>query len=400
MSSLELKTAASVAFIFFCRMMGLFMVLPVMSLYGMELQGATLTLLGLALGIYGLSQAFLQIPFALLSDFFGRKRIILLGLLLFFLGSLGASFAENIWALIFFRFLQGAGAIAGTSMALLSDASSESSRAKLMALVGIAIGISFILALVAGPLLASINGLQSVFLFSSVLALAALLVAAFVLKEPSVRKNNYEGWRALFTKVAQLTRHPVLRLYSFSIFALHLVMTSGFLVIPIILEKHYAFPREEHWWIFLSVFIVALVLMAPFAKPSGEVQRLTKLYGFCVLSMSFVLLALAILFESKYIFFPLLCVFFALFNLIEALLPSMLSIEVSESNRAGAMGIFSSAQFLGAFFGGVLAGLVLDNFDIAYVFVLCGTLFCCLSLLFVLSGLSARTESQRQAELM
>lgn len=400
MSSLELKTATSVAFIFFCRMMGLFMVLPVMSLYGMDLQGATLTLLGLALGIYGLSQAFLQIPFALLSDFFGRKRMIVFGLSLFCMASLGASFSENIWALIFFRFLQGTGAVAGTSMALLSDVSSESSRARLMALVGIAIGVSFILALVVGPLLASINGLQSVFLFSSVLAFAALLVAVFVLKEPGTRKDRYEGTRVLFVKINQLLGHPVLRLYAFSIFALHLVMTSSFLVIPIILEKYYAYPREEHWWIFLSVFIVALVLMAPFAKPSGEVQRLTKLYGFCVLSMSIVLLALATLFDSKYIFFSLLCVFFALFNLIEALLPSMLSIEVSESNRAGAMGIFSSAQFLGAFFGGAISGLVVDRFDIGYVFVLCGTLFCCLLLLFVLSGLSTRTESQRQAELM
>ena len=157
MTVVEIRTAIAVAFIFFCRMMGLFMVLPVMTLYGMELDGATFSLLGIAIGVYGLSQAFLQIPFAWLSDIYGRKPIILLGLAIFFLGSLGASFSEDIFSLIFFRFLQGAGAIAATSMAYLADNSSESSRARVMAVVGIAIGMSFILAMFIGPLLASVD---------------------------------------------------------------------------------------------------------------------------------------------------------------------------------------------------------------------------------------------------
>ena len=186
MNSFELKSAGSVALIFFCRMMGLFMILPVLSLYGYDLKGATPLLLGLAVGIYGLSQASLQIPFAILSDIFGRKRIILFGLFLFFVGSFAAMFVESVWMLLICRFLQGSGAIAGTSMAFLADVSSPQSRARVMAMVGIAIGASFVLALVLGPFIAAERGLMGVFEVSAALAGIALLVAYLFIKESSV----------------------------------------------------------------------------------------------------------------------------------------------------------------------------------------------------------------------
>jgi predicted MFS family arabinose efflux permease len=376
MNKSELQLAGSVAFIFFCRMMGLFMVLPILSLYGNDLEGASFALVGLALGVYGLSQAFLQIPFAMLSDVYGRKRIMLFGLFLFLLGSVCASFADNIWSLILSRFLQGAGAIAGTSMALLADRSSEEARARVMALVGIAIGASFVMSLILGPVIAGKWGLSGVFILSSILALLAIFVCWAGIKESPVSHQGAANsempagkHKVSFTNVLEHFNNKKVVAYVLGVFVLHMVMTASFIVIPLILEQQHGVNREGHWKVYLGVFLIALLMMGPLARPSSDVSRLSWIFQFSSLLMIVSMFSLAFFFGQYYAFLALLCFFFFAFNLMEALLPSMLSLEVGAEGRASAMGLFSSFQFLGAFCGGLLSGLMLEYLDYASVFV-------------------------------
>lgn len=378
MTTFELKTAVAVGMIFLCRMMGLFMVLPVMSLYGQNLDGASLSLLGLAVGVYGLSQAILQIPLSMLSDVYGRKRIMLLGLLVFLAGSIGTIFADNIWLLILFRAIQGAGAIAGTSMALLADASSVNARTRVMALVGISIGASFVLALIVGPLLASHFGLQGVFVVSSILAGFALLICFFMIDDS---KTNFHRGRIASNKFLNVLKDGKLMAFSFSIFILHLVMTASFVSVPIILESEHFVSRDTHWKIYLGVFCVALLFMGPFARPSADPAKLKKIYLGSTLAMAFVLCCLAATYHSYYLLLVFLCLYFTCFNLLEALLPSLMSQQVDEQHRATAMGVYASFQFFGAFAGGLLSGMLMQFYNTTILFVVCGLLVC-ISLIF------------------
>jgi len=373
MSSFELRTASAIAAIFFARMMGLFMVMPVMSLYGMELKGASLTLLGIAIGVYGLTQALLQIPLSMLSDIYGRKRIMLWGLAAFVVGSFCAIFADNIWALIACRALQGAGAIAGTSMALLADSSTVQTRTKVMAFVGISIGASFVFSLIAGPLLANHFGLQGIFIASTILAVFAFAVCFFIIEEGNVKLNRD---RLGSHKFLNVMKDKTLMSFFISVFILHLVMTASFVSIPIILEQEHLFARDSHWKVYLGVFFVALLLMGPFARPSTDPEKLKKIYSGSTAIMGLVLLVLAVSHHAIYFLLFFLCIYFTCFNLLEALLPSLLSQHVDEQHRATAMGAFSTFQFMGAFFGGLSAGIVMQYANITYLLVGCGVLVC------------------------
>ncbi len=373
MNALEKRTTAVVAVIFLCRMMGLFMVLPVISLYGQELEGATLGLLGIAVGAYGLSQALLQIPLSMMSDRYGRRRIILLGLFIFFLGSLCTYFADTVWALIVGRAIQGAGAIAGTSMALLADNSRSEFRSRVMAFVGISIGASFVFSLVLGPWLVSILGLRAIFMFSTILALSALVLAYFGL-EVSESGIEKAGTGFALSKLKGVFGNMGIMSLAFSVAVLHLIMTASFLVIPLLLEGTYELSRETHWQVYLGVFFVALLLMGPFARAARDENKSEKIYLVFTLVMVFALGVLAL--ESLPLAPMLLvfCLYFLSFNLLEALLPSLMSQKVDESLRATAMGVFSSFQFFGAFLGGLFAGYLAQSASITQVFALCACL--------------------------
>ena len=377
MTTLEIRTAISVAAIFFCRMMGLFMVLPVISLYGTSIEGATLSLLGVAVGVYGLSQALLQIPLSMLSDLYGRKAIMLAGLFVFCVGSISAVFADNIYALIACRAVQGAGAIAGTSMALLTDVSSQQSRSKMMALVGISIGASFVLALILGPLLAANFGLQGIFIFSSVLAFVALLLCFFCIQNGEM-SDGLGGIE--IQKLLDVLKNQKILSFSLGVFCLHLVMTASFIAIPIVLELDHAVRREVHWQVYLGVFVVALLLMGPFARPSTDVTKLSRIYSVSTTLMILTLVLLAVCYKQYVIFLGLMCIYFTCFNLLEALLPSLLSRHVDEKGRATAMGLYSTFQFLGAFAGGILAGVLMDYASVFHLLLTCA--------LFVFIGLA------------
>jgi len=374
MNALEKRTTLIVALIFFCRMMGLFMLLPIISVYGMNLQGANLSLLGIAVGVYGLSQAVLQIPFSMLSDRYGRKNIILIGLFIFFIGSLASLFVESVWALIICRAVQGAGAIAGTSMVLLADNSRVEYRTKVMAVVGVSIGASFVLALVLGPLIASLFGLKGVFIAATLLAGLALIVCFFGLDESSYPATDIAIEKTTgiqLEKFVLIIRDSALMSFACSVFVLHLVMTASFIVIPIILESSHHINRELHWQVYLIVFAVSLLLMGPFMRFSQDVEKTKALFFSANVLLVIVLVSLAFLYDSYWPALALFALYFLSFNLLEALLPSLMSQSVDEERKATAMGVFSSFQFMGAFTGGILSGFVAEFGSIELVFILC-----------------------------
>jgi MFS family permease len=357
MSEQEKRASLGLAGIFSMRMLGLFMILPVMSLYTEHLEGITPVLLGLSISVYGLTQALLQIPFGLMSDRFGRKKIITIGLLLFVAGSVVAAMSTTIYGIIIGRALQGSGAVAAAIMALAADLTLEQNRTKIMATIGISIGISFGIAMVLGPLLASVVGLQGIFWFTAVLAIMGILILHKVVPQPkkiSVHKDA-EPIPALMGKV--LKDAQLLRL-DFGIFCLHLVMTAMFVVLPLLMRGKLGIAAEDHWMVYLPVLGLSVIAMVPFIIIAEKKRKMKAVFVSAVATLSLASLGLY---------------FFTAFNLLEASLPSLISKIAFAGGKGTAMGVYSSSQFFGAFCGGLMGGLIWSNYGLADVFLVCSS---------------------------
>jgi len=359
MTSLERRAVSSLALLYAFRMLGLFMVLPLLAVYAVDFPGATPTLIGLALGIYGLSQALLQIPLGWLSDRVGRKPVIVGGLLVFALGSLIAAFADSMYGIVIGRLLQGAGAIASTVMALVADLTSTQQRTKAMALVGVSIGLSFAVALVLGPVIAAAGGLSGVFAFTAVLAFRGIGIVLLLVPNPAPSA----GANAALARVSHLgeaLRDPRLLRLNAGVFVLHFSLMACFLVVPATLESLAGIDREGHWLVYLPVLAASLIAMVPLMIIGERRQnpRLAYLTGISLVAGGVLLLGLK---QSPSVLVVGLWVFFVGFNYLEATLPSLVSKAVAERGRGTAMGIFSTSQFLGAFTGGALGGWLLEH---------------------------------------
>ncbi|OUR82198.1 MFS transporter [Cycloclasticus sp. 46_120_T64] len=372
MSRQEKRASIGLAGIFSMRMLGLFMILPVMSLYAEELIGVTPLLLGLAISVYGLTQALLQIPFGLLSDRFGRKRIITIGLLLFVSGSIVAAMSTTIYGVILGRALQGSGAVAAAVMALAADLTLEQNRTKIMATIGISIGISFGVAMVLGPLLASFAGLSGIFWFTAVLAFGAIVILHKVVPDASklTIHKDAEPIPALMAKV--LKDGQLLRL-DFGIFCLHLVMTAMFVVLPLLLRGKLGLAAEDHWMVYLPVLALSVVVMVPFVIVAEKKRKMKLVFVSAVGVLSLASFALYLFSESLWGMVATLFVFFTAFNLLEATLPSLISKIAFAGGKGTAMGVYSSSQFFGAFCGGLLGGFIWDSYGLSSVFLMCGS---------------------------
>jgi predicted MFS family arabinose efflux permease/copper chaperone CopZ len=370
MSEQEKRASIGLAGIFSMRMLGLFMILPVMSLYAGDLKGVTPLLLGLAISVYGLTQALLQIPFGLMSDRFGRKKIITLGLLLFVTGSVVAAMSTTIYGIILGRALQGSGAVAAAIMALAADLTLEQNRTKIMATIGISIGISFGIAMVIGPLLASVAGLQGIFWFTAVLAIIGIIILHKVVPQPaslSVHKDA-EPIPALIGKV--LKDSQLLRL-DFGIFCLHLVMTAMFVVLPIVLRGKLGIAAEDHWMVYLPVLALSVLAMVPFIILAEKKRKMKAVFVGAVLTLSMACLGLYQLSGNLWGMLAALFIFFTAFNLLEATLPSLISKIAFAGGKGTAMGVYSSSQFFGAFCGGIAGGLIWGAYGLSEVFLFC-----------------------------
>lgn len=368
----ERRAISGLAGLYASRMLGLFMVLPVLALYADTLEGATPLLVGLALGVYGLTQAVLQIPFGLLSDRIGRKRVIAIGLLIFAAGSIVAAMADTIGGVIVGRALQGSGAIAAAIMALLADQTREQVRTAAMATIGLSIGVSFAIAMVLGPWLASWGGLSSLFWFTALLTLVGLLVLwRWVPPAPRRLRHRDVGLdRQQFKRV--ITRPDLWRL-DVSIFALHLVLMAIFVAVPFrLLNAEVAV--EYHGLAYLAIMGLSFVAMVPLVIVAEKRQRMKLM---CLLAIGAIVLSLAALglpLSQGQGLFVWLLVFFTGFNLLEATLPSMLSKLAPAGAKGTAMGVYSTSQFLGAFLGGTLGGWLAHTWGLDAVFIGCAAL--------------------------
>jgi len=375
MSEQEKRASLGLAGIFSMRMLGLFMILPVMSIYTEHLDGMTPILLGLSISIYGLTQALFQIPFGLMSDRFGRKKIITMGLLLFVAGSVVAAMSTTIYGIILGRALQGSGAVAAAIMALAADLTLEQNRTKIMATIGISIGISFAVAMVLGPVLASVVGLQGIFWFTAALAIMGILILHKVVpqaKKLSTHKDA-EPIPALMGKV--LKDVQLLRL-DFGIFCLHLVMTAMFVVLPLIMRGKLGIAADDHWMVYLPVLGLSVIAMVPFIILAEKKRKMKVVFVSAVGALSLASVGLYLFSEHLWGMLASLFIFFTAFNLLEASLPSLISKIAFAGGKGTAMGVYSSSQFFGAFCGGLMGGLVWSTYGLATVFLVCaGILF-------------------------
>lgn len=373
MTSNERRSVISIALLYVTRMLGLFMVFPVFMLYGQELEGATSFLLGLAIGAYGLSQAIFQIPFGALSDRFGRKRLIHAGLLLFCLGSVVAALSTSIYGVILGRFLQGAGAIAGVLMALLSDQTSEDSRTKAMAVIGMSIGVSFSIALIAGPFVAQWSGLHGIFWLTAVMALLGMVWLHFLVPT-SVQHTAHRDGLVFRDQLSEVLKdHDLLRL-NFGIFALHLCLTALFVAVPRVLANQAGLPKDDHWFVYLTVMVLSFFAMVPFIILAEKKRKMKPVFLGAILLLMTALLSLLWTQTNLWFCWFSLFAFFMAFNLLEASLPSLVSKQCPAGGKGTAMGVYSTAQFLGAFVGGAVGGWVLNRFDESGIFVLCAAM--------------------------
>lgn len=359
MTAQERRAVGSLALLYSFRMLGLFMVLPLLALYAADMPGASPALIGLALGIYGLTQALLQIPFGWLSDRVGRKPVIVSGLLVFAVGSVIAATADSVWGIVLGRTLQGAGAIASTVMALVADLTSEEQRTKAMALVGISIGASFAVAMVLGPAVAAVSGLSGVFWLTAGLALLGIAVVLLRVPTPPAGVAVHGEAIAQRGLLGRSFRDSALARLNVGVFVLHFVLMASFLLVPQFLVDLAGVSRERHWLVYLPALLLSIPAMLPLMirAERGRRPRSAFLAGIAIVALSVGLLAGA---GSAVTLYAALWVFFVGFNYLEATLPSLVSRTVFEGGKGTALGLFSTSQFLGAFAGGALGGWLLQ----------------------------------------
>ena len=357
----ERRSVLLIALIAMLRMFGLFALLPVLALYAATLVGATPLLIGVAVGGYGLTQAALQLPFGALSDRIGRRPVIWIGLVMFAAGSIVAGMSDTIYGVIGGRFLQGAGAVSATLAALLADRTRPAVRTRSMAVFGVGIGSSFLLALIFGPLIAAATGTRSLFWVG---VAAAVIAAVLLLLIPGNKTDLVATSRGRITDAFR----PALLQLDASVFLLHAILTAMFVALPFVLRDQLFIAAGQQWKIYVGALVLSLAGTVPLII-ADERKSKAAVFVVAILMLLAGLVVLAFAPLSANTVLLGLAVFFAGFNFLEAGLPSRLSILAPESSRGAAMGVFSSSQFLGAFVGGVAGGVLLGEFGAAMVFV-------------------------------
>ena len=367
MSPLELRASLSLASLFALRMLGLFLILPVFAVHAQHLPGGeSQTLIGIALGAYGLTQGILHVPYGMASDRYGRKRTIVVGLLLFAAGSFVAAWGPNIAVVIAGRALQGAGAIAAPATAFAADITREEHRTKAMALIGGSIGLVFALSLVAAPALYPLIGMGGIFAATGMLALAAIWVTlAVVPAEPIVSGERRLRREAL----GEVLRNAEQLRLNFGIFCLHVVQMAIFVVVPTALVRYGGLPVSEHWKVYLPVVLGSFALMAPLLLDAERRRRMKFLFLASIALLLAVELGFAVCFDNFPFLVALLLFFFVAFNVLEACLPALVSRVAPAASRGTALGVYNTTQALGLFAGGAAGGWVAQHWGDFAVFV-------------------------------
>jgi MFS family permease len=382
LTRLELRVSVILACVIGLRMFGLFLLLPVLSIYATELDGASATNLGLTVGIYGLTQAIFQIPFGMTSDRIGRKPVIFFGLIVFVVGCAVATYGDHIYAVLTGRALQGAGAISAATIALASDLSRPAQRAKVMGIIGSSIGLFFCISIVVAPLAAARVGLDGLFWLAAALAIIAMLVMLVMVPEPTVSSNRSIASRPC--NLAVLLKMPELLQLNFGIFVLHAILAAIFVCIPQILVGG-ILSADMHWVLYLPAMMVAIIGMVLVLKRSHRLEntRGTMCMAVFVLTVA-MCVALVVVSETIGVWYIgaysqmliVMAIFFFGFIVLEATLPAEVTRAAPEEQRGGAVGIYNTCQFFGVFVGGAASGWMYGGLGAASVFIACIALLC------------------------
>ncbi|TXE85071.1 MFS transporter [Campylobacter peloridis] len=360
-----LKTVLPLSFIVGTRFFGLFIVLPVLSLYALNLQGANEFLVGLLVGVYALTQMALQVPFGIISDKIGRKKTMLIGLVVFIIGSMVCSYANDIYTMMFGRLLQGAGAIGAVATAMISDFINEENRGKAMAIMGSFIGLSFAASLVLSPLMSAKFGLSSLFDLSAILSLLCiLLLFSVVPKEHTIVHENTK------TPLKKLLKEKNLALMNLTNCMQKMLMSIAFLSIPLVLVHEFDYPSENLWHVYVSSMVLGFLAMG-LSGSLGERRGLSKeilLLGVAFFIIAYVIFAFS---HNALVFMVGVVVFFIGFNLHEPIMQSCASKFAKVNEKGAALGVFNAFGYFGSFLGGVVGGYFLHHFSlVSLAFVL------------------------------
>lgn len=372
MTAQERRSSMTLASIYGLRMLGLFLILPVFAIYARTLPGGDDHLLvGLALGIYGLTQAVLQIPFGIASDRFGRKPVMMFGMVIFALGSFMAGASHTLDGIIVGRAVQGAGAISAAISAMIADSTRDENRTKAMAMVGMTIGMSFIVSLVAGPLLYHVIGVPGMFVLTGVLALIAIAVIKWVVPDaPMTARAEELGSSAPRDSV--LT--PALLRLHFSIFVVNFTQVAMFVVVPLALVHRAGIAVQHHWMVYLPVTLGSFIVAVPgiiWAESRGHMR---PVFIGAVALMVLTMLGFAFGYTEPVPLIASLFFFFVAFNVMEALIPSLVSRTAPPARKGLALGVYNTAQSLGLFAGGALGGWIAKSWSAEGVFLACAAL--------------------------
>jgi MFS family permease len=366
MTPAELRASLSLASIFGLRLFGMFVILPVFALWAQGRPGWTLTLVGIALGAYGLTQGVLQIPFGWLSDRHGRKPMMYMGLACFAAGSFLCAAAESPWLMIAGRTLQGAGAISGVAIAMAADLTRESERSKAMAIIGSTIGGVFALSFVVSPMLEQWIGVRGIFAVTGVLAIVAIGVVRWIVPDATLSPALSQGRGST---LAAVLRDPELARLNVGIFVLHAVLMAMFIVVPVALARA-GLPGPQHAWIFLGAVGAGFLIVLPaFIGPLAAHERPVFLAAVALVAVAIVVLGVAL--ASIYGILAALVIFFAGFNVLEAKLPALVSRAAPRGATGSATGVYSSVQFLGTFAGGAAGGAIAQHAGFVAVLAAC-----------------------------
>lgn len=369
MTASERYATFSLAGIYALRMLGLFMILPVLSLFAQQLEGTTPALLGLAMSIYGLPQVLLQIPFGLLSDRIGRKKVIVFGLLLFLIGSVIAALSSTIQGVLVGRAFQGAGAISSAVMALVADLTQEVHRTKAMATIGISIGLSFGVGIVVGPIIAHFGGVQTVFWATAALTVLAMLTLIWVVPNPNRLKLHRDA-EFVPAQMFQALKNPDLLRLDYGIFILHMILMAIFVVIPTDM-RNAGLAAGHEWQVYLPVFVLSMGLVVPFIILAEKKRKMKAVFLGAISVILLAELGLSQTAGSLPAIIACLGLFFCGFNLLEATLPSLVSKTAPADLKGTAMGAYSSCQFMGLFIGGLVGGWFKGAYGETAVFLFC-----------------------------
>lgn len=400
MTPLERRSSLSLALIYALRMLGLFLVLPVFALEATRYPGGDdPALVGLAMGIYGLTQGLLQIPFGMASDRLGRKKVIIFGLLLFAAGSLLAALATSLTWVIVGRSLQGAGAVSAAVTALLADQTRDEVRTKAMALVGMSIGLMFALSLIVAPILAAYIHLSGLFAVTGVLALGGVAVIVWLVPaEPTEQRNQPTG--VVSGKLTEVLTHVELLRINVGVFVLHAVQLAMWVAVPALLVSA-GLSKEHHWWVYLPAILASFVVMAFTLFPLEKRGYLRAVFLAGIAVVTAVQVGLLLVSSAPTIGWlaTLLFVFFCALNVLEASQPSMASRTAPAHARGAALGFYNTLQSLGFFAGGAAGGVLLKNYGLEGLFMTCtGAMLLWLVVAWPMKATPAKTRPAPQSQ--